>query len=131
MRDHLKILGWLYVAGGAVGLLLGVLFAVVFGTAGLLAPDRVAALTLGGVAAFVAILLCALSLPSLLCGWGLLTGRRWSRVLGIVLSALHLPSVPFGTALGAYGLWVLLSDDTRRLLDAPVVTGRVGAGVTG
>jgi len=32
--------------------------------------------------------------------------------LTIVVSALHLFSIPFGTALGIYGLWVMLSDET-------------------
>jgi hypothetical protein len=35
--------------------------------------------------------------------------------LTIILSALDLPGVPIGTALGVYGLWVLLKPETERL----------------
>jgi hypothetical protein len=35
----------------------------------------------------------------------------------IVISALHLLSFPIGTALGVYGLWVLLNEQSRRLLE--------------
>jgi hypothetical protein len=36
-------------------------------------------------------------------------------MLTIVLSAIELLHVPFGTALGIYGLWVLLSPPTEEL----------------
>jgi hypothetical protein len=36
-------------------------------------------------------------------------------VLTIILSVIHLFSVPFGTALGIYGLWVLLQQETEPL----------------
>ena len=42
-----------------------------------------------------------------MAGWGLLNDKPWARILTIVLSALSLLSVPIGTALGIYGLWVL------------------------
>ena len=57
-------------------------------------------------------------MPAILGGWVLLNFRPWARPLMIVLSVLHLIHVPFGTALGVYGLWVLFSDDSRRLLES-------------
>ena len=36
----------------------------------------------------------------------------------IVLSALHLINIPFGTVLAVYGLWVLLSKETESLFSA-------------
>jgi len=59
-----------------------------------------------------------LSLPGIVTGIGLLRLRPWARILGIVLSALSLLMVPFGSLLGIYGLWVLLSKDTERLFNA-------------
>ena len=61
--------------------------------------------------------LLILSAPALIGGWGLIKGKSWSRVLMIVISALHLLSFPFGTALGIYGLWVLLNEQSRQLLE--------------
>ena len=114
MRDHIKVLGWLHVLGGVVMLLLGFFFGSLFGVAGLSAECRDAVI-LGGIGAAFAIFVGVLGLPSLVCGWGLLTYRRWARVLGIVLSILHVPNVPLGTLLGGYGLWVLLNDAQRVL----------------
>jgi hypothetical protein len=61
--------------------------------------------------------LLLLSAPAIIGGWGLVKGKSWSRVLMIVISALHLLSFPVGTALGIYGLWVLLNEQSRQLLE--------------
>ena len=55
-----------------------------------------------------------LSLPGIIAGVGLLKFRPWARIVTIVLSALNLMNIPFGTILGVYGLWVMLSDDGSR-----------------
>jgi hypothetical protein len=65
-----------------------------------------------------AIFLAAIGLPAVIGGWGLLKFKSWSRIFMIVISALHLPNIPFGTALGIFGLIVLLKDEARALLDA-------------
>jgi hypothetical protein len=70
---------------------------------------------LGGIAAFIFFFLLAISLPGVIAGIGLLQFRSWARTLTIVLSVLDLIHVPFGTALGVYGLWVLLSQGSERL----------------
>ncbi len=44
-------------------------------------------------------------------GWGLMNHERWARITAIVLSILAILHPPFGTALGAYTLWVLLPAD--------------------
>ena len=56
-----------------------------------------------------------LSLPGIIAGIGLLKLQPWARILAIVISALDLLNVPIGTALGVYGLWVLLQAETERL----------------
>lgn len=43
-------------------------------------------------------------------GWGLLKHEPWARMVGIALGIVSLFHPPFGTALGIYTLWVLLSD---------------------
>ncbi|HEU4556299.1 MAG TPA: hypothetical protein VFS20_00570 [Longimicrobium sp.] len=118
MRDHIKILGWLYVAGGVLLLLLGFVFGSLFGLAGFLSETGEDAVILGGIGAAFAVFIGLLGLPSLICGWGLLTFRRWSRVFGIILSVLQVANFPFGTLMGGYGLWVLLNDDAQRVLES-------------
>jgi hypothetical protein len=70
---------------------------------------------LGMIGGFVFLVLMALSLPSVIVGFGLIRFRPWARTLAIVLSVLHLFNVPFGTALGIYGLWALLAPETEML----------------
>ena len=124
MRDHVRILAYLYIFFGALGLLAALAVLFIFGglagVVGMANPQdaeavHVAVPILGiiGMLAFVLVLL--LSLPSVIAGAGLLKFRPWARLLTIVLSALNLPMVPFGTALGIYGLWVLLQQETERM----------------
>ena len=126
MREHVRILAILNIVYGCLGALAGVIVLVVFGgIAGVVGAsvdwgrDNADAATaipiLGVIGVAIAIFLLALSLPSIIGGWGLLNFRPWARILMIVVSILNLFHIPIGTALGVYGLWVLLHDDTRRL----------------
>ena len=122
MEQHIKMLGVLNIVWGAMGALGGLVVLLVFGSAfGIVGtaishgPEAAIALPLIGlVGGAIAFFLLLLSVPSIVTGVGLLKLRSWSRILAIVVSALHLLSVPFGTALGIYGLWVLLSPESLR-----------------
>lgn len=128
MRDHLKILGWLYAASGGVVLLLAAVLGTVLGVAGVVAGGEEGGALIGGIGFVIAVFIAALAIPSLVCGWALLNYKPWARTLGIVLSVLQLGSFPLGTLLGAYGLWVLLNDQSRLLLEAGDPRYRLGAG---
>jgi hypothetical protein len=129
MRDHVKILGILNIIMGCLGAAAGIVVLIVFGglaglaglSAGPWTTDRDAAAAvpiLAVIGICIAIFLFILGLPSIIGGWGLLNFKPWARVLMIVISVLHLFHIPIGTALGVYGLWVLLSDETRRLFES-------------
>jgi predicted membrane-bound dolichyl-phosphate-mannose-protein mannosyltransferase len=125
MREHIKILGILNIVMGAFTALGGLAALVIMGgmagviTASATDSDRaVAAPLIAGIGMAVGVFLLLLSLPSIIGGWGLIKFRPWSRVLMIVLSVLHLLNLPLGTALGVYGLWVLFSEEGRRILES-------------
>jgi uncharacterized membrane protein (DUF2068 family) len=59
--------------------------------------------------------LLAIGLPQVVCGIGLLSFKRWARILGIVLAAIGLLSVPIGTVFGIYALVILFSKETESL----------------
>jgi len=118
MRDHLKVLGWLYVASGALVLLVAAVFGTLFGVVGIATSAEEGGALIGGIGVLFALFIALLGVPSLVCGWALLNYKPWARTLGIILSALQIANFPFGTALGGYGLWVLLNDDARRMLEA-------------
>jgi hypothetical protein len=122
MQTHVKVLGVLYLVFSALSLLAALfLILAIGGAAGIVGvtadpEDAAIAIPVLGIAGTaLGVMLLVLALPGLLTGWGLLTYRPWARILGIVLSALNLLNIPIGTALGLYGLWVLLSRDTERL----------------
>jgi hypothetical protein len=70
---------------------------------------------LGGIGTILFVVIGAISLPGLIGGIGLLKLAPWSRIFMIVISALDLLSVPIGTALGIYGIWVLTRPETEAL----------------
>ena len=63
-------------------------------------------------------ILIAVSVPGIVGGVGLLRSKSWARYVILVLSILDLLNIPIGTALGIYGIWVLVNDETVRLLDS-------------
>lgn len=52
-------------------------------------------------------------------GVGLRRRHPRARTVGLVLAALNVFFLPFGTALALYAFWVLLSDATRSAFAAP------------
>ena len=54
--------------------------------------------------------LLILAAGGILVGWGLMNHLAWARTVAVILGVLALFHPPFGTALGIYTLWVLLSD---------------------
>lgn len=62
----------------------------------------------------IAAVLLVLALAGLLAGWGLLTRQSWARMLAIVLGAVSLIDMPFGTALGIYTFWTLLPAESEQ-----------------
>ena len=125
MDTHVKVLGVLHVAFGAIGVLFAVLLMLVFGgTAGIVgasgdADAQVAIPILGITGTALVLFTLAVSLPGIAVGVGLFRFRPWARIGGIVLSIFDLVWIPFGTIIGAYGLWVLFSKDTERLFVSP------------
>jgi hypothetical protein len=133
MAQHIKILGILHIIYAGLVLLAGVIVLVVMGgIAGFLsvsdhaADSQVAPPILGLIGIGVFCFFLVLSLPGIIGGFGLLQYKPWARMLVIVLSAFELLSVPFGTALGIYGLWVLLNREAELMFQArPPAPARV------
>ena len=46
---------------------------------------------------------------------GLLKLKRWARAVVLVIGFIQLPTLPVGTILAIYTMWVLLNKDTRSL----------------
>jgi hypothetical protein len=122
VQQHVKILAWLTIIYGAIGIVVGlIVFLLLGGLAGFIhlsghsGDAQAASVILPIIGVVVVVVLVIVSAPSILAGWGLLSFKPWARILTLVLSALHILNVPVGTALGAYGFWVLLSNETEPL----------------
>ena len=57
------------------------------------------------------LLMTVLAIPYVIAGAGLMRLKPWARPFGMILSTFGLLNVPLGTALGIYGLWVLMSEE--------------------
>ena len=122
MDTHVKVLGVLFIALSALGVFAALALMAVFGlSAGIVGAaadgsDAAIALPIIGLTGTALVLFMLLiSLPGLIAGWGLLKFRPWARIVAIVLCAINLINIPFGTIMGVYGLWVLLNNETERL----------------
>ena len=45
--------------------------------------------------------------------------RPWSRLVALMLGSVDLLLLPYGTALGLYALWVLLSEEGKKRFEMP------------
>jgi hypothetical protein len=128
MTTHVKVLGVLYIVLGALGVCTALFFGLAIGAAGGIvgqaAPPEDAAIAvpiIGLAGTALVVFLLAVSLPGLITGIGLLKFQPWARIVGIVVGAINLLNIPFGTAVGIYALWVLLNKDTEALFAAAPV----------
>ncbi len=117
MQTHIKVLGWLYIALGIVGLVMAACVSTIIFGGGLLSDDRTAITVTGIVAAVVGGILIITSVPGIIAGAGLINLKPWSRIMTLVLGILNLPGFPIGTVLGIYTLYVLLDVDSTRVFD--------------
>jgi hypothetical protein len=123
MKTHIQIVAILHLALGAMSLLGAIAIFLIFGVATAVVTSQ-GDQQAGGVTAIVGIVIAAflalLSLPGILGGWALYSGRSWGRPVILVLSALHVLNFPVGTALSVYSFWALLKESPPSL---PGTTG--------
>lgn len=125
METHVKVLAVLYIVVSSLFVMLALLMILMFGGVSAIvgsqasAEDAAIAVPILGVTGMaIASFFLAIAIPGLITGYGLLKRASWARIVGIVLSALHLINFPIGTVLGVYGLWVLLNKDSEGLFDS-------------
>lgn len=121
MATHVKVIGACFIVFGAMWVLgamfSGVILTVIAGFVG--QSDNhdaaVGATVLGITGVALTTILLAIGIPQIVCGIGLLLFKSWARILGIVLAAICLVSVPIGTVFGIYALVILFSKESEAL----------------
>ena len=117
METHRRVLGILYIISGSlhilgwifVSTLLTILFPVIFENANI-QQEWVLVWILPFIKLIAVIAIILFSIPSIIGGWGILNGKKWSLTLILILGCFKLFSFPIGTALGVYTIWVYTED---------------------
>jgi len=110
-QQHIKIVAWLNIIGGAIFAVVSVFVFIFFAGIGIVSGEPEALGTLAFIGSLFGFLMMAAGLPGLAAGYGILKGRNWGRLLGIVVAVMNLFNFPIGTAIGGYSLWVLTDDN--------------------
>jgi hypothetical protein len=119
MDRHVKILGLLNIVFGAAGLLLSVVILITAGGfAGVSSSFNED--VYGFLANVLVVFQLLVAIPCIVGGIFVRKLQDWARVFLIVVSAINVLNMPFGTLLGIYGLWVLLVPETEPLFERVV-----------
>jgi len=124
VTTHVDFVGVLFIVWGLLTALIGVsTLALGFGAVAVLATtDRSGGgeLTAGLTAAFyigIAIVAMLWGASHVAVGVPLRQRKAWARLAALVLGAGDLVLLPFGTALGIYALWTLLTERGKLVFD--------------
>lgn len=119
------MLSMLFIAGGIACVPLGILMLFKLGpvTNFLLAlMSRKLAMSVPFAVMYltaVSWMLLLLAIPAVVSGFGLRRYNEWARMIALVVSLVCVIMFPFGTLIGAYGIWVLLSPESEYLFLEP------------
>jgi len=122
VKTQVDFLGILFVVWGLLTTLVGVSTLAL----GIGAVAVIASAARGGGSDFAAGVTAAAftTLAIIAIGWGaahvivgvpLRRHRPWSRLVALMLGAVDLLLLPYGTALGIYAIWILLNEDAKKL----------------
>jgi len=69
------------------------------------------------ILATIGILILIFAVAGIIGSIGVLKRKEWGRITLLIVSFFSLLSIPLGTILGVYSIWVLLNDETIRLFN--------------
>ena len=122
MTSQVDFLGVLFIVWGLLTALIGVsTLALGVGAFALLAsPNRgsdgqIAAGLTAAIFTALAIIALIWGAAHVVVGVPLRRRKSWSRIAALALGSVDLLLLPYGTALGAYALWILLREDGKNL----------------
>jgi len=122
MAAQVDFLGVLFIVWGLLTALIGVsTLALGVGAFALLAsPNRagdgqIAAGLTAAIFTTLAIIALIWGAAHIVVGVPLRRHKSWSRIAALALGSVDLLLLPYGTALGAYALWILLREQGKRV----------------
>ena len=124
MPSQLEFLGVLFIAWGLLTALVGVsTLALGIGAFAIISSStRPGGHVAAGLAAAIFTTLAVIAIvwggAHVVAGVPLRRRRPWARLMALTLGSVDLLLLPYGTALGIYALWVLLSEGGKSLFPA-------------
>ena len=122
MTSQVDFLGVLFIVWGLLTALIGVsTLALGVGAFALLAsPNRgsdgqIAAGLTAAIFTALAIIALIWGAAHVVVGVPLRRRKSWTRIVALALGSVDLLLLPYGTALGAYALWILLREEGKNL----------------
>jgi hypothetical protein len=127
MSSHVDFVGVLFIVWGILTMLvglstlaLGVGAAAIITSASREGGSQFAAGLMAALFTGLAIIAIVWGLAHVVVGAPLRRRRPWTRVIALMLGAVDLLLLPYGTALGCYTLWVLLHEEGKKLFLSPL-----------
>ena len=119
MDTHIKVIAWLWIFLGVLGVLGALCFGASSVGGGLISEDETAILATSITAAVCGGFFILGSAIEILAGIGLLKYREWARILAIILGILNLFALPLilPFLLGIYTLWGMFNEETKQLFE--------------
>ena len=120
MNTHVDFVGVLFIVWGLLTALIGVsTLALGVGAVAVIATSQsggsqMAAALTAGLFLALAIIAILWGVAHVVVGIPLRQHRAWARLTALVLCSVDLVLLPFGTALGIYALWTLLTEQGKR-----------------
>ena len=128
IHSHVDLVGVLFVIWGLLTTLVGVsTLALGVGAVALIMSasrgggGQVAAGMTAAVFTTLALIAIVWGMAHVVVGVPVRRHRAWGRFVALMLGAVDLLLLPYGTALGVYALWVLLSERGKALFVEPPV----------
>jgi hypothetical protein len=126
VKRHVDFLSTLFVAWGAIFALVAIAgfalaggaFAIAQSTGPVRFSSEMAARLTGVTIAVISVIALVWAVLHIIIGRRLKLLRPSARLMSLGLALGNLILFPFGSALGAYTLWVLLKDEGRRLFES-------------
>ena len=117
MDKHVSNVGVLFIFFGAQGVFFSLVFLGAISAGARLSDDEAVASMINVIGLSVIFPFLLIEALKIAGGIALLQRRSWARIPVLILSFISLFVVPpIGTAYGIYAIWVLMKDDTVRLL---------------
>ena len=115
-EKHLTILSLLMIVYSGIFLLIGFSFNIGVPMIADLVNDSTTHAILDTIAKYLGNSFIFFSLPGIISGIGLIFKKPWARISSLIVCILSLLSIPFGTCIGIYGIYVLMQDETISIL---------------